>query len=79
MTQRDYIAVAEMIHQRRDEIESDQKFFTESQDKDKIIAQDLESRLHETTIFAERMAGLFAQDNSRFDKALFLKACGGWD
>ena len=41
------------------------------------VAQDAGKRGHTITQqLAERMADMMASDNSRFDRARFLKACG---
>lgn len=68
MTQKDYQEFAALIKSRL--ISNGENFQMRS---NRIPAA---ARAHEDRIIAERMANIFAADNPRFKRDVFLSACG---
>ena len=62
MSQKDYIAFAAMIKARKDEHDKNSMLF--------------DVRTDELKALMEKMADIFARDNTKFKRAVFIKACG---
>lgn len=67
MSKKDYVMLAGVVKARHDEIVNPVSIFD---------AANLTAHLDELQKIAESMADIFSQDNPRFDRSRFLKACG---
>ena len=62
MSKKHYVAIAEIIRQERETVESDDKILCGMENTSRALAWNL--------------ANYFASENPRFDTVRFLKACG---
>ncbi len=88
MSRRHFEAVAEIIKDRLERAEADRDKATTSMrrlaDEDDERSADFEERLaeiagarvNEVTDLADNLCELFYKDNPRFDRAMFIIACG---
>ena len=74
MTKKDYIKFAAMLKERKEIIKEEA-----GHDKDIMDENISDAHLLEIRITADMVAGIFSDDNPRFNRSRFLTACGYTD